>query len=88
MMAAFTYGFTLAIGLTIGATATYLLMQRRSCPEPDAHELGDDDRALIAEQFKVHTQAVREQVSTFADTLAGDDTLLRERLRLFETGEQ
>lgn len=79
---------TLALGGAGGAAAVYLVLGERICHDVDAHKLSDDDRGEITEQFKEHTRAVREQVSSFADTLAGGDPQLRERLRLFESGDQ
>lgn len=85
---AIPYVATLAVSAIAGAAATYLMLRDRICSDVVAHELSDDDRSEITEQFKEHTRAVREQVSKFADTLAGDDAQLRERLRLFEAGDR
>jgi hypothetical protein len=46
--------------------------------------LTEADRAAVAQEFAQHAAAVRSQVTAFADELAGDDVLLRERLRRFE----
>lgn len=83
-----SYVATLAVSGAIGAAATYMVLRERLCTDIDAHELNDDDRSEIAGQFKEHARAVREQVSSFADTLAGGDAQLREQLRLFESGDQ
>ena len=85
---AIPYFATLALGAAGGTASTYLLLRGRICSDADAHVLSDVDRSEITEQFKAHTRAVREQVSSFADTLAGGDPQLRERLRLFEAGDQ
>lgn len=86
-MWAVPYVATLAVGGAGGAVATYLVLRGRICPDVDAHELTDEDRSEITEQFKEHTKSVREQVSGYADRLAGGDPQLRERLRLFEAGD-
>ncbi|OUZ08152.1 hypothetical protein BHE97_14560 [Aeromicrobium sp. PE09-221] len=88
MMWAVGYVAALAVGTAGGAAAMYLVLRERLCGDVDAHELTDEDRSEITEQFKEHTRAVREQVSSFADTLAGGDPQLRERLRLFESGDR
>lgn len=49
--------------------------------------LTQTDRDALASEFAVHTTAVREQVAQFADELAGDDPVLRARLRRFEPPE-
>ena len=82
------YVATLSLGGAGGAAAIYLVLREHICTDVDAHELSDDDRGEITEQFKGHTRVVREQVSSFADTLAGGDPRLRERLRLFEGSDQ
>ena len=87
-MWAIPYFATLAVGAAGGAAAAYLVLRGRICSDVDAHVLGEDDRAEIAEQFKEHARAVREQISGYADLLAGGDPQLRERLRLFEAGDQ
>lgn len=87
-MWAVPYVVTLAVSGAGGAVAMYLVLRDRLCPDVDAHELTDEDRSEITEQFKQHTRAVREQVSGYADLLAGGDPQLRERLRLFEAGDR
>ncbi len=87
-MWAVPYVATVAVSGAGGAAAMYLVLRERICVGIDAHELSDEDRGEITEQFKEHTRAVREQVSSFADTLASGDPQLRERLRLFEGGDQ
>lgn len=87
-MWAVPYVVTLAVSGAGGAVATYLVLRDRLCPDVDAPELTDEDRSEITEQFKQHTKAVREQVSGYADLLAGGDPQLRERLRLFEAGDR
>lgn len=87
-MWAISYATALVLGGVAGAAVTHQALRARLCPEVDAHELNDDDRAEITEHFRQHARAVREQVSSFADTLADGDQQLRERLRLFESGDQ
>lgn len=58
-----------------------IVNRRRASPTP---ELSDEDRGEIAQAFEVHTTAVQQQVSNYADVLADGDPVLRERLRLFE----
>ena len=87
-MGAVAYAATLAVSGAGGAVTTYLVLRHRTCPDVDAHQLTDVDRSEITEQFKEHTRAVREQVRGYADVLADGDPQLRERLRLFEAGDQ
>lgn len=79
---------SLVLGGAAGAAAMRQVLRHRLCPDVDAHELSDADRTEITEHFRQHARAVREQVSSFADTLADGDQQLRERLRLFESGDQ
>ena len=58
------------------------------CPDPSAHELSADDHEVIAASFATHTAAVHRQVAEYGDVLAGEDAVLRERLRRFERGDQ
>ena len=76
------------VGLVIGACVAVWLMRSRSirCPDPEAHGLTEDDRAQIAAEFEAHTTALHRQVTKYADALAGDDPVLRARLRQFEQG--
>lgn len=46
--------------------------------------LSDADRAELAEGFRRHSEAVQQQVSAYADSLAGSDQMLRDTLRRFE----
>lgn len=87
-MWAIPYATALVMGGVAGAAVAHQTLRARLCPEVDAHELGDADRAEITEHFRQHTRAVRDQVSSFADALADGDQQLRERLRLFESGDQ
>ena len=85
---ALSYFAALAVGAGGGAAAAYARLRSRLCADVDAHDLTDDDRSEITESFREHTRAVREQVSGYADLLAGGDAQLRDRLRLFEAGDR
>lgn len=74
-------------GGLIGAALTALMYELRRRTASALDELSDDDRDAISAQFAQHSQSMRQQVTQFADTLAGDDPVLRERLRQFEGGE-
>ena len=77
------------VGLAIGAVlglAVGAVLGRLSPRSEVVPELSEDDREQLADQFRTHTDAVAEQVGLFADELAGDDVVLRERLRRFERG--
>lgn len=87
MMSVIAYAITLAAGLVGGAGLVYAVLCPQICPAADAHRLDEADRNEIAAEFKAHTQTVREQLSSYADLLAGGDPQLRERLRSFETGD-
>jgi hypothetical protein len=79
-----------ALGVVVGSVVTLAgvltWVKARRCPDPEAHELTDDDREAMAADFALHTSAVRQQVSDYADLLADGDVQLRERLRYFEGG--
>lgn len=51
-------------------------------------DLTDQDRAQVAEEFRIHADAVQRAVSDYADHLADGDPVLRARLRRFEAGER
>lgn len=74
------------VGVLVGAGLTVLTYEWRkrrfSLDEP----LSDDDREALTQQFTQHANAMRRQVGIYADTLAGGDSVLRERLRHFERG--
>lgn len=77
----------LAVGTLIGATFSGMparLRDRSKTPiAPEVSELERDD---IEVNFAAHLEVMRGHVSDFADKLAGDDAVLRERLRSFEWG--
>lgn len=72
-------------GLATSVTLLRRRVRRLGCPDPDAHVLSASDHDQLASEFAQHAQAVARQVSEFADALAGDDLVLRERLRRFES---
>lgn len=80
------------LGAAVGSVVTLAIVvtwgRAWLCQEQAAHELTDGDRDAVAAEFAAHATAVRQQVSDYANLLAGGDTLLRERLRAFEGGEQ
>lgn len=75
----------------LGAAGVWWVLARRlgrfGCPDPTLHELSEDDRTVVAQEFAAHASAVRQKVSEYGDLLAGDDPVLRARLRAFEGGE-
>jgi hypothetical protein len=78
----------LAIGVMLGASIAELAARLRHRREVGSVEVPDEDRDLIEVNFAAHINHLRDEVSDFADRLAGDDQLLRERLRAFERGGQ
>lgn len=50
----------------------------------DPETLTEADRASVAHEFAAHAEAMQREVGRDADLLAGDDAVLRERLRTFE----
>lgn len=81
----------LLVGAPLGGAGVWWIFARRLgqalCPDPALHELSDDDREAVAQEFAAHASAVRRKVSEYADLLAGSDAVLRARLRNFEAGE-
>lgn len=83
----------LLLGLVVGGaagTAVTLWITKRRTHEASSVSAGvsDEERDHLEVNFASHVNHMRDQVSSFADQLAGDDVLLRERLRRFERGEQ
>ena len=62
-----------------------LRTQHRSCDQ-SSERLTPSDHEALARDLQVHATAMRSQVSAYADLLAGDDEVLRARLRRFENG--
>lgn len=75
------------LGVALGASAVLVRLRSRRCPDPAAHVLTDADREQGEREFAGHVAASHRAVSEFADALAGDDRILRARLRRFETQE-
>lgn len=74
-------------GAVAGLTAWLVVRQMPIKTERTDREvpaLLEEDRNVISEEFAAHAVAVRKQVSEYADMLAGEDPVLRERLRQFE----
>jgi hypothetical protein len=78
----------LAIGAGVGAIVTMLVAKLRRIDSAEVEEVSEEDRDHIEANFAAHLEHMRGQVSDFADALAGDDPLLRERLRMFEGGDR
>ncbi len=76
----------LAIGVAFGASIAELAAKLRQRRKGGSMDVPDEDRDLIEVNFAAHINHLRDEVSDFADRLAGDDPLLRERLRSFEWG--
>lgn len=75
-----------AFGALVGSFAAALVLlwwQRRHAGD-ESLGLSEEDRESVELAFATHASAVASQVSSFADELAGDDPLLRERLRRLE----
>lgn len=79
-----------AIGFVLGATVVAVIMRHRkgrgACPDPNEHELTSTDHDAISEEFATHAEAVRRELSRYADALADGDDHLREMLRRVEAG--
>lgn len=76
----------LAIGAVLGAALSELATRMRARRVAQIPEVPEEDRDLIEVNFAAHINHLQDEVSSFADRLAGDDALLRERLRGFEWG--
>jgi hypothetical protein len=79
-------GCGLAIGTVLGAALTKLASRLRARRTALIPEVPEEERDLIEVNFAAHINHLRDEVSNFADRLAGDDPVLRERLRGFEWG--
>ena len=69
------------VGAVVAALAGLRLRQSAADSEP---VLGPDDHSRLAVEFETHADAMRRQVSQYADALADGDPVLRERLRQIE----
>lgn len=72
------------VGAALAAFARLLWIKRHHQPMTDIHLAADSGTCRAA--LTTHAETMRQQVAHFADTLAGDDLVLRERLRRFECG--
>lgn len=82
---------TLLGGAVAGLTAWFLVRHLRNATKCTCREvpaLPETDREVISKEFAAHAVTVRRQVTKYADVLAGDDPVLRERLRQIELGGQ
>lgn len=90
---------TLALGLLVGLAVGCLgerlrrrlpKLRRRSVSVIDMRlsqeELDDINRRYAESEVENRREVLDQQLSQFADQLAGDDELLRERLRRLERG--
>lgn len=77
-------GCGIAIGAVLGAALSELVTRMRARRIAHVPEVPEEERDLIEVNFAAHINHLRDEVSDFADHLAGDDPLLRERLRGFE----
>lgn len=68
-------------GAAIAVLVTVAVLRHRAAATTP---LTEQDREVVAHEFKTHAEAMQQQVSEYADALAGGDLVLRERLRQFE----
>lgn len=68
------------------AALTRLLWIRHHHQQVTDIDLADADSGTSRAALTTQAEVMRQQVAHFADTLAGDDLVLRERLRQFEWG--
>ncbi len=73
------------VGAALAALTGLLWINRHHKPMTDICPADADSNTSRA-ALTTHAEARRQQVAHFADTLAGDDLVLRERLRQFEWG--
>ena len=76
------------VGLATGIFVTWCIARftakRRQVKA--AALVADIDQPATTARLEAHTAAVTRQVGRYADVLAGDDVVLRERLHHFERG--
>lgn len=83
------FWFGALVGTPLGATVVILLtLALRQRQRVEDEPLGEEDYAHLTESFRSRAEAMRQQVSDYADSLADRDLVLRERLRRFEAGER
>ncbi|OBK19139.1 hypothetical protein [Mycobacterium sp. 1245852.3] len=75
-----------ASGSVISGVLVVALTRSRLCPNPEDHDLRDDEREEVASEFAAHATSVRRELGRYADALADGDTDLRKRLRQIEAG--
>lgn len=93
-MSAALYGLVGALGGTGAASiVTAATLRARRARDSsvidvpvDRERLSERDRQELSDEFGRHVDAMRRQLTEYADQLAGDDLLLRDRLRVFESG--
>jgi len=85
--ALFVGAATWLLGVAVGASGVIMIFRSRRCHDPASHVMTDADREQVEREFAGHVAASHRAVSEFADALAGDDRILRARLRRFETQE-
>ncbi len=73
------------VGAALAALTRLLWIRRHHQPMTDI-DLAQADSGTRRAALSTHAEVMRQQVAHFADTLAGDDLVLRERLRRFEWG--
>ena len=89
MIAGFAIGMFLGTAVTgLAWWCTFKLRTKVGRSSGEVPVLLQEDRAVISDQFAAHAVAVQKQVSEYADVLAGNDPVLRERLRQIEIGGQ
>lgn len=76
----------LAIGAGVGLVVPNIVAKLRRTDSHVVEEVSEEEHDQIEVNFAAHLEHMRGQVSDFADVLAGDDPVLRERLRVFEGG--
>ena len=82
----FTFGALAGVSAGAASAALVGVLVRRRQADTDEIVLSPEDHAAIAVGFQTHAEAMRRQVSEYADALAGGDLVLREQLRRVERG--
>lgn len=71
---------------SVRPTRAYPSLHRHHRRGGSSDRLTPADHEALMQEMQVHATAMRSQVSAYADLLAGDDEVLRARLRRFENG--